>query len=174
MSRKPSQKKILDPKLPHRTFPIRTRGPKGLDLEGKHDKASGPGNPPDWFIGSLPEWYVYWALLRLGKKPNQDFEYQAARLGGRKELGGAVLDFLVSPNIGINVQGIYFHYEQGAGKIAFDRAQVIHLSQKGIKLVFIDEDQLVKDATGSAAIDLVKLALQGIDRSRESNGGMFF
>ena len=174
MGRKPSQKRILDPKIPHRTFPIKTKGPRGLDLEGHHDKASGPSDPPKWFLGSLPEWYVYWALLRLGKRPNIDFQYQAARLGGRQELGGAVLDFLVVPDIGINVQGIYFHYEQGTAKIAFDKAQQIHLMIKGIKLIFIDEDQLVNDATGSAAIELVKLALQGIDRSRESNGGMFF
>lgn len=112
--------------------------------------------------------------MRLGKQPNVDFQYQAARLGGRQELGGAVLDFLVVPNIGINVQGVYFHYEQGAGKVAFDKAQAVHLAVKGIKLIFIDEDALVNDATGAAAIDLVKLALQGIDRSRESNGGMNF
>lgn len=173
MARRPSQKKIIDPKLAHRTFPIRTRGPRGLDLLGKHDKGSGPGDPPQWFLGSLPEWYVYWALLRIGKRPNIDFQYQAARLGGRQELGGAVLDFLIVPNIGINVQGVYFHYEQGASKFAFDKAQAIHLQTKGIKLIFIDEDALVNDATGAAAIDLVKLAIQGIDRSREANGAFF-
>jgi hypothetical protein len=174
VARKPSQKKILDPKLPHSTFPIKTKGPRGLDLTGLHDKTSGPGDPPNWFTGSLPEWYVYWALMRIGRKPNIDFQYQAARLGGRQELGGAVLDFLVVPNIGINVQGVYFHYEQGAGKLAFDRQQAVHLAVKGITLIFIDEDALVNDATGSAAIDLVKSALQGIDKSRERGGGATF
>src|SRR5690242_16887218 len=90
-------RKAQIPKLPHRTTPIKSRGPRELQasLLGKPNIPSGPeANKPDWWPGSLEEWIVYWALEALGKRPGVDFQYQAARLGGRLELGGLVADFL--------------------------------------------------------------------------------
>lgn len=163
-------------KTPHRTSPIRGRGPK--ELQGsllKPKIGSGPeaARPADW-TGSAEEWIVYWALNRLGLHGNldggEDFQYQAARLGGRRELGGAVADFLVFPDLIINVQGVYWHYGRGSDKIASDRVQAIALASRGYRFVAIDSDQLDSDASGRAAIDLVSDALRGIDHSRFKNG----
>src|SRR5688572_28965978 len=33
-------------------------------------------NPPDDWMGTLPEWAIYWAHTALGRKEFQDFQYQ--------------------------------------------------------------------------------------------------
>jgi hypothetical protein len=58
-----------------------------------------------------PEWNVYQALVRAGKKPDIDFTFQGALFGGRQSLGGLIIDFLFinPPDLAINVQGEFFH-----------------------------------------------------------------
>ena len=67
---------------------------------------------PDGF--TLPEWNVFQALARLGKKHNIDFVFQSPFMGGRQTRGGLVIDFLFinPPDLAINVQGEFFHQEQ--------------------------------------------------------------
>ena len=102
-----------------------------------------PAVPETW-SGSTPEWAIYWALRTMGLKPDVDFVYQSAQMGGRMEKGGAVIDFLFfnPPNLGINVQSIYFHYtgQQRRGQI--QRAQ---LEAIGIRMIFIDEADALRD-----------------------------
>ena len=117
--------------------------------------------PPD-LPGSLPGYIVFLPLIRLGKDPNVDFTFQAAFHGGRLEKGGLVIDFLFTnpPDLAINVQGTFWHSEQGAPVIARDRMVRAQLAGEGIQLIFIDEQDVLEDAEG-----IVRDALRYIDRS---------
>ena len=70
--------------------------------------------PPNW-PGSVPEYVAFQTFIELGLEPGQDFTYQSPLMGGRMDKGGVVLDFLFSnpPDLAVNVQGVYYHYEFG-------------------------------------------------------------
>ena len=97
----------------------------------------------------MPEYIVFNQLLRLGLKPNQDFEFQSKFAGGKIERGGLVIDFLFSnpPGLAINVQGVYYHYEQGSVNIANDLLAREILAGEGISLIFLDDDDVLADPT---------------------------
>ena len=118
---------------------------------------------PEWWVRSGPEYLCWQALLKLGLKPDIDFQYQSQLAGGRLDKGGRVIDFLIfnPPNIAINVQGVYYHYEKGAAVRQSDILTRAFLAAEGINLIFIDEDDLIDDARR-----IVGDALAGIDRSR--------
>ena len=69
---------------------------------------------PQGWEGSGPEYVAYQAFVRLGKRPGEDFSYQSPLLGGRMDKGGFVIDFIFAnpPDLGVNVQGVYYHYTQ--------------------------------------------------------------
>ena len=119
--------------------------------------------PPENWEGSKPEWAFYTALRRLGKIPEEDFTYQSEQMGGRHDKGGAVLDFVFSnpPNLAVNVQGVYYHYEMGADTKARDIMIREAMAAQGITLIFVDEDDLEQDPIGVA-----RNALQFRDTSR--------
>ena len=149
--------------------PIFGRGPSGVREALKEPSViSGPGPKPTTgalALATTPEWYVYWALLRLGKKPNSDFSYRGetsfASLSNRTQLDFTILD---GSGIAIEVQGTFWHYEQGAAKIVEDRVRASQLASQW-RVIFIDEDDLVGDPTGQAAIYYVSEALRGRDHS---------
>jgi hypothetical protein len=117
-----------------------------------------PEPPADW-IGSRPEFAIWWALLRLGMKDR--FSYQTARMGGRLTKGGAVLDFFIPEfNLAINVQSTYWHYATTSQRMAgeLQRAQ---LEGMGINIIYIDEEDALRDP-----LYYVKEALEGRDHSR--------
>ena len=118
---------------------------------------------PEWWIGSGPEYLCWQALLKLGLKPNVDFQYQSQLAGGRVDKGGRVIDFLIfnPPDIAINVQGVFYHYEKGTAVTQSDILTREYLATLGIKLIFVDEDDLIDNAR-----QIVADALAGIDRSR--------
>ena len=120
---------------------------------------------PEWWVGSGPEYLCWQALLKLGLKPDIDFSYQSQLAGGRQTRGGRVVDFEIynPPNIAINVQGLFFHYEKGTAVRQSDILTREYLATLGIQLIFIDEDDLIEDARS-----IVADALAGIDRSRFS------
>ena len=102
--------------------------------------------PPSW-PGSLPEYIAYITFEQLGKVPGEDFSYQSSRMGGRLDKGGVVLDFVFTnpPDLAVNVQGVYYHYATGVNTQArdiFARAQV---EGAGVRLIFIDDDDLFRD-----------------------------
>jgi len=100
--------------------------------------------PPNWWAGSLPEWLVYNALLRLGYKDR--FTYQSPQMGGRLDKGGAVLDFYIPElNLAINVQSLYFHYATTTRRVRgeLQRAQ---LESMGIKVIFVNESAVLRNA----------------------------
>lgn len=118
---------------------------------------------PEWWVGSVPEYLCWQALVKLGLRPDIDFQYQSQLAGGRQDKGGRVIDFLIfnPPNIAINVQGVYYHYEKGAAVRQSDILTRAFLAAEGINLIFIDEDDLIDDPRR-----IVADALAGIDRSR--------
>ena len=122
--------------------------------------------PASW-PGSLPEFIVHQELERQGKISGVDFIYQSSRMGGRMQKGGVILDFLFSnpPDLAINVQGVYYHYEFGTGTKARDLIALQQLAGEGITLIFIDED----DALSNARY-IVREALAYRDHSRISRG----
>ncbi len=97
----------------------------------------------DW-LGTIPEYSVYWALVRLGYIPDVDFIYQSSQLGGRLDKGGAVIDFeIFEPHIALNIQSFYWHYGR-PNAIASDLLQRQALEGMGIRVVYIDEDDAIR------------------------------
>jgi G:T-mismatch repair DNA endonuclease (very short patch repair protein) len=122
----------------------------------KDDRRSYPPKPKD-FQGTEPEWAVYWALSKLGVV----FDFQPSFQGGRLHLGGLVADFIVPDyQVIIQVQGIYWHYTLGARRQARDVLQRAQLEAQGYRVVFIDEDDALRNP-----IYYVREALRGIDHS---------
>lgn len=119
--------------------------------------------PPSTWEGSTPEWAFYASLAQLGYHDGVDFTYQSEQMGGRLDKGGAILDFLFSnpPNLAVNVQGVYYHYEFGADTKARDIMAREAMAGQGITLIFVDEDDLEQDPLG-----VTRNALQFRDTSR--------
>jgi len=125
---------------------------------------------PDNFVGTLPEWLVYWVLLQLGYRDGEDFTFQSSMMGVRYEAGAAVVDFLIIsrvPQLCIRIQGIYWHYLMGAEKIRKDITQRQELETRGFEVVDLDEDDILRDP-----FYYTKRALEGIDLSRSMTGGV--
>tara|TARA_Y100000310_G_scaffold200228_1_gene200272 strand:+ start:375 stop:773 length:399 start_codon:yes stop_codon:yes gene_type:complete len=120
-------------------------------------------NPPSDWVGSKPEWMFFSSLIDLGYQPEEDFTYQSPLMGGRLDKGGLIIDFLFfnPPNLAVNVQGVYYHYEMGADNRARDIMARQSLAGQGITLIFVDEDDLEQDPKG-----VTESALQFRDTSR--------
>ena len=121
-----------------------------------------PQVPQNW-LGSVPEYVAYSAFLSLGKREDRDFSFQSPQMGGRMEKGGAIIDFLFTdpPDLAVNVQGVYYHYGMGIEPTAMDIIHREQLAGSGVTLIFIDEDDLMKDPQYYC-----KEALQFMDHSR--------
>ena len=103
--------------------------------------------PSDW-TGSVPEFMVFTSLVNTFKKvPGLDFSFQNERMGGRLDKGGLIIDFIFNdpPDLAINVQGEYYHY--GKGKFVMQNDIMIRqiLAGQGLDLIFIDENDILKD-----------------------------
>ena len=105
--------------------------------------------PENW-EGSGPEYIAYQTFVQLGLEPDKDFVYQSPLMGGRMDKGGFVIDFLFiePPDLAVNVQGVYYHYEQN-GVVTKGRDTMARASLAGdnITLIFIDDDDLLSDPT---------------------------
>jgi len=123
--------------------------------------------PPGW-EGSLPEYVAYRAFERAGKVPGTDFTYQSPLQGGRMEKGGQVLDFLFydPPDLAVNIQGVYYHYQFGIESSARDKIAREQMLGAGITVIFIDEDDIMEDPDYYA-----REALDYRDHSRLGPGG---
>ena len=102
---------------------------------------------PDNWQGSGPEYVAYQTFIELGREPGQDFTYQSPLMGGRLDKGGFVIDFMFTdpPDLAINVQGVYYHYEFGVEAKARDVMARASLAGQNITLIFIDDDDLMSD-----------------------------
>ena len=102
--------------------------------------------PSNW-PGSMPEYVAYQTFIELGRRPGEDFTYQSPLMGGRMDKGGIILDFLFTnpPDLAVNVQGVYYHYEFGVEAKARDVMARASLAGQNLTLVFIDDDDLMAD-----------------------------
>ena len=98
-------------------------------------------------FGSLPELIVFKDLVRRDLEHGVDFYYQFPIFGFFLEPGSKKLDFFFAnpPGLAINVQGEYWHYDQGSHKIAGDELLREMLASDGIRMVFIDESDVLRD-----------------------------
>lgn len=112
----------------------------------------------DAIIGTEPELAVYRTLIKLGYEGR--FEFQSSMMGGRLERGGAVLDFYIPERgLAISVLGEYWHYGNPE-RVAQDKLQRIMLEGQGIKVVYIDAEDVLRNPTY-----YVREALEGRDHS---------
>lgn len=108
-------------------------------------------------LASTPEKAVYGALKKLGV----DFVFQSSQLGGRNVRGGAIIDFFIPIlSLAINIQSEFWHYGN-PDRIAQDRIQRLALEGQGITVIYIDEEDILKDVDY-----FVREALQFRDWSR--------
>jgi len=127
-----------------------------ISLLGRRKKQEPKLVQPPWFMGSLPEWLVYDALLKMGMK--DQFTFQSSRMGGRQSKGGVVLDFFFPDlRLAINVQSTYFHYRTAQQRMN-DSLQRAQLEGMGIRVIYIQEEQALANASY-----YVKDALMGIE-----------
>lgn len=99
------------------------------------------------------------ALYQLGYKDR--FSYQYPLFGGRTAKGGTVIDFYIGElNLALMIQSLYYHYYY-IEDVVNDKLIRSQLENTGIRVIYIDEENLLDDA-----YFYVKDALAGIDHSR--------
>ena len=95
--------------------------------------------------GSILE-FICWEWLTLKKKqvPDVDFIYQYPLLGGRTQFGGFVADFYFPVQRMVwNPAGLQFHQVNTKDR-ARDMLAKAQLAGKGVKLIFLWEDDLLQ------------------------------
>ncbi len=112
---------------------------------------------------TAPELAVYNVLVKLIGIEN--FTFQSAFLGGRQSPGGVIGDFYI-PSLAliISILGIYWHYQKPE-RMAQDEAQNLALSAQGIKTIYIDEEDAMRNA-----VYYVQEALEFNDHSKLTRG----
>jgi len=112
---------------------------------------------PAGFGGTLPEYLVYQSLLKTGVY----FTSQFWLIGAPLLLGSVEVDFLLSGiMVAINVNGLYWHYEM-PGRMAQDQIQRLAVEGMGWMLIYIDEDDALRNSDFYA-----REAIMGQDHSR--------
>jgi hypothetical protein len=169
------------PRPPRLRTPARLpRGPKLYTQPVK--RTGGPGEPPPGFVTaqtSASEWHLYWAFARVfddpedPRKPSpltgqwdggRDWAYQNPFSGGRRT-GGQVSDFVAylgGAAVVVRLQSLQFHVFADARQQARDDLLKLDIAE-AYTVVDIFEQDFIADATGQAAIVLVKDALRGIE-----------
>ena len=140
-----------------RPFVVNVRTPRVIGLAIPSERQAAPG----WWQGTLPEWWVYHWLKYIRKlREGADFRYQTNTDGGRRQLFGSVLDFLVYGKafaMAWRVQGYYWHFAQGFEVIRRDQEARERLERHGFTVIdFIDrdlEDFAERDSILSKALD---------------------
>lgn len=132
-------------------LPIFGRGPDELRAAtGEGTQVSKPGPKPTTgplAIATLPEWYVYWALtVRLKKEQGVDFSYRSETTYNQGLSGSTQLDFEMHDGSGIamEIQGDFFHYQQGTSKIIIDQVRAEALAGTWT-VINLDEDDVLRD-----------------------------
>lgn len=147
-------------------------GPEILGLQYKmQNVGGGPGDPPEGFLGAattIPEWYLYWALLKLlGPEDPSTWEYQGHTTANSQVRGFARVDFIIFQPLmdkGIRVQTYRFHHNVGPWKQTYDVEQYIATQNKDFRMIDVNEQDYVNDETGQSAIALMLEAINGLER----------
>lgn len=126
-------------------------------------------DPPDTWLGSLPEWAIFWAHGPLGLREGLDFDYlfYYGDPGVIDVTEAAQFDFYeYDVHVAIEIQGIFWHYEFGGKrKLQADAERKVRAESVGVTLIYIDEDDALADP-----IHFLQLARSGVDRSRIARG----
>jgi hypothetical protein len=98
-----------------------------------------PDMPPNW-LGTLPEWAIFWAHGEMELVEGRDFIYLYQTHSINDPLSIQV-DFLEITHgmIAIQVQGTFFHMMFGGAKIESDLEQRVRIQSQGFTPVYIDE-----------------------------------
>jgi hypothetical protein len=112
-------------------------------------------------MGTLPERIILkWLMIH-----EVAFEAQWAFGGGRRELGGAVIDFVVyglaDRPIALRVMGEYWHGQQGPNHQARDDAQAARLRADGYLVVDLWEEAIYRAALGGWLDRLIRDGIAG-------------
>ncbi len=106
---------------------------------------------------TAPELAVYGALVKL----REPFTFQSQLLGQYGEKGSTIADFLLTRHsIIISVIGWYWHTARPETATK-DQLQRQALTSQGYRVIYIDEEDALKDATFYTTE-----AIRGIDHSR--------
>ena len=97
-------------------------------------------------------------VIRWLDKKKIPYNFQTSLAGGFFELGGAVVDFLVEPNLAWRIMGEYYH--SGVEKTGEDIIQKEMLGELGYTVVDILGDDLLDPARLEQTM---QLALQGVE-----------
>ena len=173
------------PKTPAKPAKIRTPavkpyGPSYLRSITKETYISGPGEPPELFLGgqnSATEWIAYWALAKVFDDPKdprkppyfggRDWGYQIDRLGGYvRAVGSAVIDFVVylgHTMLGIRIQTERFHIFTASRQQGYDMLQRAELERSGMQVVDVYDTDLLGDPSGAKAVIAMKRAIGMIE-----------
>jgi hypothetical protein len=142
---------------PKFSMPVRTGRRPGV-VTGTADPFPEP--PEDW-LGTRPEWAIFWAHSVLKRKPFEDFQYI-------DHIAGIQVDFLeFDLNIALNIQGLFWHYFFSGAKQGEDIITKSQIESTGTILINIDEDHCLADP-----VYYLRQALQGIDHSRSARGSV--
>ena len=98
--------------------------------------------------GTLPEQVVFGYLIKAGFVYNIDFTFQSSQLGGRRETGGQVADFILTnylPQRVIRVQGDYWH--SGSKREAKDLISKMALTARGFVVFDLFEHDIYNEYT---------------------------
>lgn len=143
--------------VPYRAF---RRGQQRRSGVGEPEAQPFP-NPPATWMGTLPEWAIYWAHGVLGRQEFQDFQYLFTFDGSH------YYDFFeFEERIAIEVQGLYWHYEFEHKAAINDQLLKVRTEAMNVALIFIDEDHALADP-----VFYLREALSQRDHSRAAKGG---
>lgn len=146
----------------------------------------GPGEPPAGFLGpwnSRSEWILYWAFSKVFDDPpdprqppftgGERWIYQKNEFGGRSQLGGQVVDFVVKlqgRDIAVDLVSQQYHLYISPQETALDHARLLSLARY-YEVVSIQEVDVILDPTGQQAVENLVRALGGRSRIGPRSGG---
>ncbi|HXG72829.1 MAG TPA: hypothetical protein VNJ04_19715 [Gemmatimonadaceae bacterium] len=185
----PRSDRVQPPRL--RTPPALPRGPKLYREPKNRGYVGGSATPPPGFLGatvSAYEWMIYHAIAKVIGQPEDprlppfigfpgSWVYQKAFDQGRREAGGAVIDFVVyagnrtAVDTAFRIQTEYFHVFADAAKQAADTVQFARLAQF-FRVVDIYDQDFAWDVTNAAACAIIRRALSGDIESDPISTGM--
>lgn len=157
------------------------------------DRKSGPGEPPPGFLtftNSRSEWWIYWAISKVLKFPQDPrqgpfigypglWSYQVPFEGGRAIRGGQVIDFIIeSPatntgTLAIRIQTERYHVFADERKKAKEDILQARVARHTRIVDILEQDFMMgpNSESGQAAILEVKRAIYGGRSSDPSKSG---
>jgi len=123
-------------------FVLHRRGPKGRKKDDV-DPLERHAIPKSLVRGTLPERIVFKKLMQRNYLPGADFSFQSSMAGGRLELGGMVVDFVLTwRRIALRVQGPTHDEFLRSAK---DEEQAATLNSMGYTVLDLNDEIIYND-----------------------------